>query len=121
MIASLKKALLVIAALTLLGGAIFGVMLWKTTDATVTMNVPANVPPTWAKVRTSPGHTKHLTSKKPAVCRDCHDDSDGGFVAVGEAACTKCHEPEVKITHVDRKSTRLNSSHERRSRMPSSA
>ena len=60
--------------------------------------MPANVPPTWASVRIEPrAHEAPRTKKQTVVCRDCHDESDGKFAVLGEAACTKCHEPQLKL------------------------
>lgn len=99
-----KKAVIVVAALAALGAIIFGVALYKVSDPISEMKVPANVPPTWAKVRTSAGHTKHLTTKKkPVVCGDCHNEADGKFAVLPETACAKCHEPQAKLTHVGKK------------------
>ncbi len=94
-----KKAALVAVALAFVVLVVIGYFLWSKRTPDVT--VPANVPPTWGAVRSSPGHTKHLTSKKGSImCRDCHDESNGKFVVLGEAACAKCHEPQAKLTHV---------------------
>jgi len=95
-----KRTVIVVAALALVGAAVAFVM-WRSGGGPVDQKVPANVPPTWASVRDSAGHTKHLGSKKQdVVCRDCHDESNGKFAVLGETACTKCHEPQLKLTHV---------------------
>ena len=49
-----------------------------------------------------------------------HRDA-GIFVAEGEKCVRRLLESELKVVSLDRKSTRLNSSHEWISRMPSSA
>ncbi len=60
---------------------------------------PSLVPQTWASVRESPGHQAHV-GKDQIACRDCHDESDGGFRSLKEAACTStCHAAEVARTH----------------------
>ena len=49
------------------------------------------------------------------------DAIDQGWVSTGGAYITKLEEQMAGFLHVDRKSTRLNSSHTDSSRMPSSA
>jgi hypothetical protein len=56
------------------------------------------VPATWASVRESAGHTAHVGKDKIA-CSSCHDERDGGFLSLKEAACTSCHAKEIAQTH----------------------
>ena len=60
---------------------------------------------------------RHMEVSKPSVCHAVATLRDGGFLTIdnGQIAQQGTHE------ELDRKSTRLNSSHYQQSRMPSSA
>ena len=62
-------------------------------------STPSLVPATFASVRASPGHQAHV-GKDKVTCSNCHDERDGGFLSLKEAACTSsCHAKEVARTH----------------------
>ncbi len=94
-----KKAAFVVGALALMAVAVLAYFVWRAESGSGQAKVPANVPATWAQVKSSPGHTGHLDTKKPAACADCHDESNGKFTLLGDTACAKCHDAEVKRTH----------------------
>ena len=69
-----------------------------------------------------------------SFCRTCGDDVQPGRSLLGYSTCLPCGDEEAKARkftvmpayskgayQLDRKSTRLNSSHSQQSRMPSSA
>ena len=75
-----------------------------------------------------PGETSDGHVLFEASCKSCHE----GFKPVSNDTCNRCHEAEMAEdlhgakkfrdpNFLDRKSTRLNSSHRIASRMPSSA
>ena len=54
------KAAFVVGALALVAVAVLAYFVWRAQSGTGQAKVPANVPATWAQVKSSPGHIKHL-------------------------------------------------------------
>lgn len=68
--------------------------------ATRSAPAPRTVPENWPQVRLSPGHYAHVMIEE-VKCDDCHDPSKLTFDAPDIGVCTKCHEDQAALAHVD--------------------
>jgi len=61
---------------------------------------PRTVPESWQQVRRSPGHLTHVVNQD-VKCDECHEPSKPTFEAADIGICTKCHDEQASLAHVD--------------------